>query len=105
MDDIFPPRVAPGPPPCPVAPPFVPGYHLRPIEKGVLGEPSKIKEECEEFLESCEQGIEIMALVELADLVGAIGAWLKKYHPTMRFGDLLAMSHATERAFTNGRRS
>lgn len=83
---------------------FVPGYHARPIEKGVLGEPSKVREECEEFLDAAAQGVKVMALVELSDLMGAVQAYLAKHHPGMTIDDLLAMSHVTERAFRNGRR-
>ena len=49
-----------------------PGYHLRKIAKGSPGEASKIKEELEEFLDAVDQGVKIMALVELSDLYGAI---------------------------------
>lgn len=83
---------------------FVPGYHSRPIEKGVLGEPSKIKEECDELLDACSQGSRVMALVELSDMVGAINAYLEKHHPGTTIDDLLIFSHITERAFRNGRR-
>jgi hypothetical protein len=83
---------------------FLPGYHTRPIEKGVLGEPSKIREEVDEFIDACAQGVKVMALVELSDLIGAVGAYLTKHHPGVSIDDLLAMSHVTERAFRNGRR-
>lgn len=81
-----------------------PGYHVKPIEKGVLGEPSKVREEIEEFLDACAQGSKIMALVELSDAVGAIEAYLAKHAPGVTIDDLLIMSHITERAFRNGRR-
>lgn len=84
--------------------PDKPGYHLRHIEKGVLGEPSKIKEEVEEFLDACDQGVAVMALVELSDLLGAISAYLEKHHPSMSLDDLQKMRAVTERAFRNGRR-
>ncbi len=45
-----------------------------------------------------------MALVELSDLLGAIGAYLKKYHPSITMDDLAKMREITERAFINGRR-
>ena len=80
-----------------------PGYHIRHIEKGVLGELSKVEEELAELKDALEQGSDIMALVELADLYGALKHYLKT-----RFGmdmhDLKAMSNITERAFRNGRR-
>lgn len=58
-----------------------PGYHLRPIQKGVVGEASKIREEAEEFIEALEQGVAVMALVELSDLIGAIQSFLFKEFP------------------------
>lgn len=81
-----------------------PGYHLRPIAKGVLGEASKIVEEAEEFAEAIEQGVALMALLELADLQGAVEAYLANHHPSLRLDDLKAMSAVTKRAFANGRR-
>ena len=83
---------------------FVPGYHLRPITKGVFGEPSKIVEEVEEFQEALEQGNDLMALIELSDLVGAVEGWLSRYHPTITLDTLRTMSNATQRAFRNGHR-
>ena len=79
-----------------------PGYHLTPIAKGVLGEPSKIAEEAAEFADAVAQGATIMALIELADLLGAIKAYLVKHNLTL--ADLETMSAITERAFVNGRR-
>lgn len=85
-------------------PRFQPGYHLKAIEKGVLGEASKVREECEEFLDAVQQEVKIMALVELSDLVGAVRAYLLKHHPGVTIDDLQAMNRVTERAFRNGRR-
>jgi hypothetical protein len=84
---------------------FKPGYHTRPITKGILGEPSKIAEEHDEFQDAVAQGVKIMALVELSDLVGAIHAYLATHHPGVTLDDLNAMHYVTERAFRNGRRS
>lgn len=81
-----------------------PGYHRRRIAKGVLGEASKIVEEIEEFQEALEQGVSLMALIELADLQGAVEAYLAKHHPSLGLDDLRAMSEVTKRAFQNGRR-
>lgn len=80
------------------------GYHLREIERGEIGEPSKIREELEEFLDAVDQQCAVMALVELSDLVGAIQMFLEKYHPGMSIKDLEIMSKITRRAFENGRR-
>lgn len=49
-----------------------PGYHINIIEKGVLGEFSKIKEEYLECMDAFEQFCVIMALVEMSDLLGAM---------------------------------
>lgn len=81
------------------------GYHVVDIPKGVFGEPSKIIEEALEFDDAIKQGINLMALQELSDLMGAIRGYLVKHHPTLTMGDLLKMADATERAFRNGHRS
>ena len=80
------------------------GYHIRNIEKGTLGEADKIREETEEFIDAVEQGVALMALVELSDLYGAIEAYLEKNHPSLTITDLREMSAVTKRAFKNGRR-
>lgn len=78
------------------------GYHKRKIAKGKLGEISKVKEECEEYEDSIEQGITIMAISELADIFGALKALAEKHKLSM--WDLEMMNAATERAFQSGRR-
>lgn len=80
------------------------GYHIKHIEKGVLGESSKIREEFEEFLDAEMQGISLMQLMELSDMMGAIEAYLKKHFPDIAITDLLTMSWVTQRAFKNGHR-
>lgn len=57
------------------------GYHLRKISKGVLGELSKVKEELEEAEDAQAQGVKIMLLVELSDMIGAIKAVAEKMVP------------------------
>ncbi len=81
-----------------------PGYHLRKIEKGVIGEISKIQEELEELKDAEAQGIKVMELVEAADMIGAIVRWLEAKHPGTTLDDLIAMHKVTRRAFENGRR-
>ena len=81
-----------------------PGYHVRVIHKGVLGDPSKIIEELEEFRDALDQGAILMALVELSDMIGATEAYLAKHHPSITLDDLRTMSDITKRAFVNGRR-
>lgn len=58
-----------------------PGYHLAEIERGVFGEASKIREEVEELLDAEAQGVRLMALVELSDLVGAVEGYAARQHP------------------------
>lgn len=83
---------------------FKPGYHTKPIAKGVLGEASKITEEHDEFQDAVAQGVKVMALVELSDMIGAVQAYLDKHHAGTTLDDLIAMNHVTARAFRNGRR-
>lgn len=90
---------------CKYYSPTSPGYHLTKIKKGTLGEPSKIREECDEFIDATIQGVDVMALVELSDMIGAIVAYLEKYHPSVTVNDLIKMSTVTKRAFKNGNRN
>lgn len=83
---------------------FLPGYHMRPITKGRLGALSKIREELDELEDAEQQGVAIMALVELADLYGAVEAYINQHHPGITMADLADMAHVTARAFRNGRR-
>lgn len=79
------------------------GYHVRQIEKGVLGYHSKIKEEFEEFEDALEQGNPVMALVELSDMIGAIEEYALKHH-NITLDQLINMTRATQRAFKSGGR-
>jgi hypothetical protein len=79
------------------------GYHVRDIPRGIFGEPSKIVEECLEFQDAIEQNNKVMALVELADLIGAIEAYAAKSGITLE--DLVSMKDATKRAFEDGTRT
>lgn len=65
-----------------------PGYHLREIPKGVVGEASKILEEAAEFAEALEQGAKLMAIIELSDMRGAVEAYLKNYHDGVTLQEL-----------------
>jgi phosphoribosyl-ATP pyrophosphohydrolase len=78
------------------------GYHKNKIEKGTLGEFSKIKEEFLEAEDAYEQGNNIMLLLELSDMLGAIEDFLKKYN--MNLDDLTKMKNATQSAFNDGSR-
>jgi hypothetical protein len=81
---------------------IIKGYHKKIIQKGVLGEPSKIREEFEEFMDSIEQDNPVMALIELSDLIGAIEAYAEKNNITLEH--LINMKNATKRAFETGHR-
>ena len=81
-----------------------PGYHKRPIPKGELGELSKVAEELAEARDAEEQGVKIMLLLELSDLVGALQLYLEKHHEGITLDDLVKMSDVTQRAFQNGHR-
>lgn len=81
-----------------------PGYHLVAISKGELGELSKIQEELDELKDAMQQGSKIMAAVELADLMGAVQAFMHKHLPGTTLADVLTFTDITERAFANGRR-
>ena len=80
------------------------GYHVTPIQKGELGESSKILEEVEELIDAERQGCRVMSLLELADLLGAIEAYLEKKKYGCTLDDLKIMSRITKRAFVNGHR-
>lgn len=54
------------------------GYHLKEIPRGEIGHFSKVTEEFLEFCDALEQKSNIMALVELADLLGSIKLYLIK---------------------------
>lgn len=79
------------------------GYHLRDIPRGDYGTARKVLEEAHEFVDAVEQGSDVMALVELSDLYGAVRGWLAR-HPTITEADLERFSLITERAFRNGHR-
>ena len=80
------------------------GYHKRKINKGKIGELSKVYEEIEEVKDAEEQGVEIMVLLELSDALGAIELYLEKHHPSLTLEDLKKMSKLTRNAFESGER-
>ena len=79
------------------------GYHKTKIKKGTLGKISKVQEEIEEYKDAIKQKCEIMAIVELADIYGALEAVAKSHHLSMK--DLKKMSKLTKRAFKSGSRN
>lgn len=64
------------------------GYHITKIEKGKLGESSKIQEELDELKDAEKQGVKIMGLVECSDIYGALEEYLNKYFPQISMNDL-----------------
>ena len=79
-------------------------YHLKDIPKGTIGELSKVYEEIEEVKDSVVQGADLMILMELSDVIGAIELYLEKHHKSITLADLIKMSDITKRAFRSGRR-
>lgn len=89
--------------PLPAKEKKMPGYHLVDINKGEYGSVSKIEEEMAELKDALQQGNKVMALVELADMIGAIRGYLEKeYAGKMSLQDLIEMANATDRAFKSG---
>jgi hypothetical protein len=80
------------------------GYHIADITRGVFGHASKVFEEVDEFADALEQGVAVMALVELSDLIGAIRGYLANHHPSITLDDLITMSDVTTRVFKSGHR-
>lgn len=78
-------------------------YHKKEIQKGVLGEFSKIKEEFEELEDAVEQGEKLLQLCELSDLIGAIESYSENKHNTSLM-DLIRFSILTKSAFKEGKR-
>lgn len=82
------------------------GYHIRKINKGVLGEISKIQEEYEEVLDAIEQGSVIMELIEISDLYGAFEAYTEKMGWTdlrvdRRWGSIVSLGESIKRLNTH----
>lgn len=80
------------------------GYHIKEIEKGVLGNFSKIIEEYEELLDAYKQDNAILELCELCDLMGAIEAYISLNY-NLELKDLIKMMNATKEAFQEGHRN
>ena len=79
------------------------GYHNKSIKRGQFGEFSKIQEEFQELEDAIEQDAKIMALCEIADLYGAIEAFITK-HYNMTMDDVIKMNELTKQAFNDGTR-
>lgn len=78
------------------------GYHKKQIERGVIGEFSKIREEYEEFKDAVEQDDSILSLCELSDMIGAIEHYIAQWNLTLE--DLKKFSDKTKEAFKEGKR-
>ncbi len=78
------------------------GYHQVEIEKGEIGEISKITEEYKELIDAHFQSDKIMIICELTDLIGAIEEYAKKFNLTLE--DLKKFSDKTKSAFIEGSR-
>lgn len=74
-------------------------YHKRHIQKGEVGETSKIQEELDELKDAEDQGSKIMALLELSDLIGAIELYIDKHYKSFSLEDLITMSELTKSSF------
>jgi|TARA_R110000851_G_scaffold47424_1_gene115105 hypothetical protein len=78
------------------------GYHKVEIEKGELGEFSKIREEFEELQDAVGQDDSLLILCELSDLYGAMEEYLKKWNLNMNALEMF--SNKTKEAFREGNR-
>ena len=82
------------------------GYHLKEICRGKVGELSKIQEELDEAIDAEDQENQVMILIELSDIIGAVECYLeKKFDGVITIEDLVTMAKATRRAFLSGART
>jgi len=79
------------------------GYHIK-IKKGTLGQISKIQEELDELSDAHSQNVKILILCEVADLVGAIQAYLDANFTGITVHDAIKMAELTKSAFIEGER-
>lgn len=79
------------------------GYHKSKIEKGKLGEFSKISEEFLELEDAVKQEVKVLVICELCDLVGAIEAYANQTYK-LSLKDLIEMKNLTKQAFKEGKR-
>lgn len=66
-------------------------FHREPIKKGEYGDLSKISEELQEAYDAEAQGIDLMLLIELSDIIGAVEGVAKNYGFTLE--QLIAYSN------------
>jgi len=79
------------------------GYHKVNIQKGVLGEYSKITEEIQELEDAKSQNANVLIICELCDLIGAIEAYAEKQF-NLKLDDLIKMKEMTKESFKEGKR-
>lgn len=79
------------------------GYHKTNITRGELGKFSKIREEFEELQDALNQDNKVLAICELADLIGAIEAYGETFNLSLT--DLIQMKDSTKSAFLDGSRT
>lgn len=79
------------------------GYRKINIDKGELGEFSKIKEEYYELTDAVDQNTKVLMICELCDLIGAIEAFSEK-HFNLTLNDLIHMKQLTKSSFEEGKR-
>lgn len=80
------------------------GYHITPITKGKVGELSKVLEEVNEALDAEQQNCDVIVLLELSDVIGAIESYLELHHPTITIQSLITMKNITKKVFKEGTR-
>ena len=79
------------------------GYHKTIINKGTVGEFSKISEEYLELKDAVEQDCKILILNELCDLVGSVEMYVEqKFNMTLK--DIIQMKDLTKSSFVEGSR-
>ena len=78
------------------------GYHVNKIDKGTLGEFSKIKEEFQELQDAHEQNHNVLQICEMCDLVGAIELYAEKFN--LSLDDIIKMKESNKAAFLSGKR-
>lgn len=79
------------------------GYHKVSVTKGIMGEYSKVKEEMQELQDAVLQGVKVLVICELCDLIGAIEAYSQTQF-NLSLEDLIKMKDLTKESFNDGTR-
>lgn len=58
-------------------------FHVHPIRSGVYGELSKVQEELDEAVDAETRGQEILLLIELSDIIGAVAGVAERHGHTL----------------------